>query len=47
MVRDHFKLPADRLILCAVSFGYAVTDHPANSFRTQPEIPDNVIDWKT
>lgn len=45
MVRDHFALPDDRLILCAISFGYANTDHPANSFRTQREIPDTVIDW--
>lgn len=47
MIRDHFELPDDRLILCAISFGYEDTDHPANSFRTEREIPDNVIDWKT
>ena len=47
MVRDHFELPDDRLVLCAISFGYADTDHPANSFRTERETPANVIDWKT
>jgi nitroreductase len=47
MVRAHFDLPQDRLILCAISFGYADTEHPANSFRTQRETPDNIIDWKT
>lgn len=47
MVRTHFDLPDDRLILCAISFGYADTNHPANGFRTQREIADNVIDWKT
>lgn len=34
MIRTHFGLPDNRLILCAISFGYADADHPANSFRT-------------
>jgi nitroreductase len=34
LIRAHFDLPANRLILCAISFGYADPDHPANSFRT-------------
>lgn len=34
VIRAHFGLPDTRLILCAISFGYADTDHPANSFRT-------------
>lgn len=34
MIRAHFDLPESRLILCAISFGYADPDHPANSFRT-------------
>ncbi|SLN32755.1 NADH dehydrogenase [Roseovarius litorisediminis] len=34
MIRSHFDLPDNRLILCAISFGYADTDHPANNFRT-------------
>lgn len=46
-VREHFDLSEDRLILCAISFGYPDTKHPANSFRTEREIPQNVIDWKT
>lgn len=33
-VRQHFDLADDRLIVCAVSFGYADLEHPANSFRT-------------
>ncbi|MFT4962604.1 MAG: nitroreductase, partial [Paracoccaceae bacterium] len=31
----YFDIPEDRLILCAVSFGYADPDHPANTIRTQ------------
>ena len=34
-VRQHFGLAETRLILCAISFGYADPDHPANSFRTE------------
>ncbi|WP_306116905.1 MULTISPECIES: nitroreductase [unclassified Roseovarius] len=35
VIRRHFDLPEDRLILCAISFGYADPDHPANGFRTE------------
>lgn len=34
VVRAHFGIPADRAILCGISFGYADEDHPANGFRT-------------
>ncbi len=44
LIRSHFGLPDTRLILCAISFGYADPDHPANGFRTEradlPEICD-------
>jgi nitroreductase len=33
-VRAFFDIPADRQIVCAVSFGYADQQHPANCFRT-------------
>lgn len=33
-LRDWFKLPEDRIILCGISFGYADDVHPANAFRT-------------
>ncbi|ASM71437.1 MULTISPECIES: nitroreductase family protein [Roseobacteraceae] len=46
MVRDHFDLPEDRNLLCAISFGYADPDHPANSFRTARAPAADVIDWK-
>ena len=31
-VHAHFKVPDDRLIVCAISFGFADTDNPVNSF---------------
>jgi nitroreductase len=45
-VRDHFDLPQDRLILCAISFGYADESHPANSYRTDRADARDVIDWR-
>lgn len=44
-VRDHLGLADDRLILCAISFGYADTKHPANAFRTERATPSDIIDW--
>ncbi|WP_066285481.1 nitroreductase [Arthrobacter sp. B6] len=34
VVRQFFEIPQDRLVVCAVSFGYADLDHPVNAFRT-------------
>lgn len=45
-VHDWFDIPEDRLILCAISFGYADPEHPANNFRTERAAPDTLIDWK-
>ena len=33
-VRTHLGIAEDRLIVCAVSFGYPDNDHPANTFNT-------------
>lgn len=33
-IRDHFGLGPDRKIVCGISFGFADSDHKANSFRT-------------
>lgn len=33
-VRRFLDLPDNRLVVCAISFGYPDRDHPANSFRT-------------
>ena len=45
-VRAHFDIPKDRMILCAISFGYADPDHPANQFRTERATVDEVMDWR-
>ncbi|MGW4561249.1 nitroreductase [Streptomyces sp. NPDC004561] len=43
-VRDFFRIPEDRLIVCAVSFGYADTEHPVNRFRTtRVGVEDTVV----
>jgi len=46
IVRAHFDLPDDRIVVCAISFGYRDRDHPANSFRTERASLDEVIDWR-
>ena len=42
----YFDIADDRMILCAISFGYADTDHPANVFRTERADVADIIDWK-
>ena len=44
-VRRYFDIADDRLILCAISFGYADTDHPANAFKTTRAKVDDIVDW--
>lgn len=34
-IREFFRLPEDRQVVCAVSFGYADPDAPENGFRTE------------
>lgn len=34
VIRDYLKLPADRLVVCGVSFGYPAHDAPINNYRT-------------
>ncbi|UOA31167.1 Nitroreductase NfnB [Sulfitobacter sp. DSM 110093] len=46
LVRESLDLPEDRLVLCAISFGYADSDHPTNAFRTERAAPSDIIDWK-
>ncbi|MEL7132140.1 MAG: nitroreductase [Pseudomonadota bacterium] len=45
-VRAHFDIPKDRQILCAISFGYADPNHPANSVRTDRATVADVMDWQ-
>lgn len=44
-VRDFFGLPADRLVVCGVSLGYADTAHPANGFRTTRAETSDAVRW--
>lgn len=41
----YFDIPDDRMILCAISFGYSDPDHPANSFRTTRAGLDEIVHW--
>ena len=45
-VRDYFALPADRIMVCAISFGYADTAHPVNGYRTRRAHLDEVLSWQ-
>jgi nitroreductase len=47
LVREQLDIPDDRLILCAISFGYADADAPINQFRTERADPSDIIDWKS
>lgn len=42
-VRDQLELADDRLVVCAVSFGYADPGHPANGFRTDRATVDDAV----
>lgn len=44
-LREYFKLPEERLVVCGISFGYADPAHPANGFRTERETLDGVVQW--
>lgn len=42
-VREILSIPADRRVVCAVSFGYPDGSHPANRFRTpRASVPEAV-----
>lgn len=42
-VREFFDLPEDRLVACAVSFGYADSEHPVNAFRTSRSAVEDAV----
>jgi nitroreductase len=46
-LHQYFNIAEDRLVLCAISFGYADNDHPANAFRTERATPDDIISWSS
>jgi len=43
--RSYFGLPAERLIVCGMSFGYEDEAHPVNRFRTSRAALDKVVTW--
>ncbi|MEZ2392227.1 nitroreductase [bacterium RCC_150] len=45
VVRKELCLPEGKRIVCAVSFGYEDTAHPANGFRTPRSGLDEVVHW--
>lgn len=45
LVRNHLGIAEDRLILCAISFGYADETAPVNQFRTKRAAPADIIAW--
>ncbi len=45
LLKDHLAIADDRLILCAISLGYADPDHPANNFRTERAPVEDIIEW--
>ena len=47
MLHEMLEIPEDRLILCAISFGYADKDHPANGFRTSRAGLEEFADWRS
>lgn len=44
-VRSYFGLPANRMVLCGLSFGYSDEQHPANSFRTARSPAAQGLTW--
>jgi nitroreductase len=47
-IRSHFGLPANRKVVCGISFGYAEVAHPINGYRTERAAPASVAklaDW--
>jgi len=45
-LREQLGIPADRLIVCGISFGYADPAHPANAFRTTRADPAECVAWR-
>lgn len=45
LLKEHLDIADDRLVLCAISLGYADPKAPANSFRTTRAQTDDIIRW--
>ncbi len=46
LIRRHFGLGDDRVILCAISFGHADDAHPVNRYRTEREEVRAILTFK-
>ncbi len=46
VVRAHFDIPAERHVVCGISFGYADTEHPVNAFRTERATIAEAIEFR-
>lgn len=44
-LREHLSLPEDRRVVCAIAFGYADGEHPANAFRVGRAGLQDVVHW--
>lgn len=45
LVKQQLGISAERLMVCAISFGYEDTAHPANSYRTGRASIDEAVAW--
>lgn len=45
VLRDELGIAADRRVVCGISFGYADTAHPANSYRTSRAPQSKTVTW--
>jgi nitroreductase len=45
LLKEHLGIESDRLVLCAISLGYADPDAAANQFRTARADVDDIIQW--
>jgi nitroreductase len=46
LVRHVLGLPAERLVVCGISFGYEDATHPANGFRTGRAALGDAVQWR-
>lgn len=44
-VREHFRIPDDRQVVCGISLGFEDRAHPANGFRTRRAPITDVVTW--
>ncbi|MEO8296989.1 MAG: nitroreductase [Burkholderiales bacterium] len=45
LVKEVLGIPAERLMVCGISFGYEDAAHPANAFRTTRAPLSEVVSW--